>query len=332
MLDRVTPIPAVQRKESKPESKKQPQNEGMRRNSDWHQDMFSMARNGQGGAPAQMKEEEPAQKKEEETAQKKGAENAALQMKEEEPAAQKKEEEPAAQKKEEEPAAQKKEEEPAQKKEEEPAQKKEEEPAAQKKEEEPAQKKEEEPAAQKKEEEPAQKKEEEPAAQKKEEEPAQKKEEEPAAQKKEEEPAQKKEEEPAAQKKEEEPAQQKEAGAVQTTSGKGRRTQMPGHVQRKMEQGLGADFGSTRIHADSEKASRMGAQAYTQGEDIYFAKDKYDPESKQGQELLGHELQHVVQQRDGRVKANHQEKGIGVNNERSLEGEADAKGKQVAEK
>ena len=92
-----------------------------------------------------------------------------------------------------------------------------------------------------------------------------------------------------------------------------------------MEQGLGADFSNTRIHTDSEKASRLGAQAYTQGEDVHFAKGKYDPNSKQGQELIGHELQHVVQQREGRVKPNQDENGTPVNNDRGLEHEADSK-------
>jgi len=52
--------------------------------------------------------------------------------------------------------------------------------------------------------------------------------------------------------------------------------------------------------------SSLGAQAYTQGTDIHFAPGQYQPSSQGGQELLGHELAHVVQQADGRVKATTQ--------------------------
>ncbi|MFK7922128.1 MAG: DUF4157 domain-containing protein, partial [Bacteroidia bacterium] len=40
----------------------------------------------------------------------------------------------------------------------------------------------------------------------------------------------------------------------------------------------------------------MGAQAFTHGRDVFFAKGKYQPDSGQGQKLLAHELTHVVQQ------------------------------------
>ena len=213
----------------------------------------------------------------------------------------------------------------------------EEEKAAQMKaeEEKAAQMKEEEETAQmKEEEETAQMKEEEETAQMKEEEEetAQMKEEEDAVQmQEEEEAAQMQEEEEAAQMKEEEEAAQMKEGASGKNVSAGRQTKMPGHVQQKMETGLGADFGGVRIHQDSDKASRLGALAYTQGEDVYFAPGQYKPESQKGQELIGHELQHVVQQREGRVKANEQRKGQGVNTENSLEREADIKGKAAAE-
>ena len=45
----------------------------------------------------------------------------------------------------------------------------------------------------------------------------------------------------------------------------------------------------------------IGAQAYTTGSDIHFAPGQYDPHSPAGQEVLGHELWHVVQQKEGRV-------------------------------
>jgi hypothetical protein len=53
------------------------------------------------------------------------------------------------------------------------------------------------------------------------------------------------------------------------------------------------------IHADSEADSlnkQVGARAFTTGSDIFFRQGEYNPASSNGQELLAHELTHVVQQ------------------------------------
>lgn len=100
-------------------------------------------------------------------------------------------------------------------------------------------------------------------------------------------------------------------------------TGMPEKVQAKMEKSFGADFSDVKIHADSSKASDIGAQAFAQGNNIHMAPGKYSPNSQSGQELLGHELTHVVQQREGRVQATTQAKGIPVNDDAGLEKEAD---------
>ncbi len=70
----------------------------------------------------------------------------------------------------------------------------------------------------------------------------------------------------------------------------------------------------------------MGALAYTQGNNVHFAPGQYNPSSQKGQELLGHELTHVVQQREGRVQPTKQGKGMSVNDSPVLEKEA-AEGK-----
>jgi hypothetical protein len=80
---------------------------------------------------------------------------------------------------------------------------------------------------------------------------------------------------------------------------------------------------SVNVHKDSSKANEMGAKAYAQGTDIHFAPGQFKPESREGQELIGHELGHVVQQKEGRVKPNFQAKGMPVNNDENLEKEAD---------
>jgi hypothetical protein len=55
-----------------------------------------------------------------------------------------------------------------------------------------------------------------------------------------------------------------------------------------------------RVHTDDRAnalADSVSARAFTTGSDVYFAKDQYKPGSSDGQELIAHELTHVVQQR-----------------------------------
>jgi len=62
---------------------------------------------------------------------------------------------------------------------------------------------------------------------------------------------------------------------------------------------LGHDFSGVRVHTspEADRLSRqLGAVAFTTGRDIFFREGAYAPHSASGQELLGHELAHVVQQ------------------------------------
>lgn len=104
---------------------------------------------------------------------------------------------------------------------------------------------------------------------------------------------------------------------------------MPAAVQAKMERSFGADFSAVRIH-EGPQAQAAGAHAYAQGTDIHFAPGRYDPHSERGQELLGHELAHVVQQSRGRVHATVQAKGLPINDDAGLEREADEQGARAA--
>jgi hypothetical protein len=114
---------------------------------------------------------------------------------------------------------------------------------------------------------------------------------------------------------------------TQPASGGGQ--SMPAAVQAKMDEAFGADFSAVRVH-QGPQATAMGALAYTQGADIHFAPGQYDPGSQRGQELLGHELAHVVQQSQGRVSATTQAKGVGINEDAGLEREADVMGARAA--
>lgn len=103
---------------------------------------------------------------------------------------------------------------------------------------------------------------------------------------------------------------------------------LPQPVQQKMESVFGADFSDVRIHVGPHAAS-IGALAFTRGSDIYFAPGLYNPSTPRGQQLLGHELTHVLQQRAGRVR-NPFGSGTAVVQDQAMEAEADRMGQRAA--
>jgi hypothetical protein len=80
-------------------------------------------------------------------------------------------------------------------------------------------------------------------------------------------------------------------------------------------------FSSVRVHVGPQ-ASSIGALAFAQGTDLYFAPGHYNPGTPQGRGLIGHELTHVVQQRAGRVRS-PVGSGLAVVQDPSLEAEAE---------
>src|SRR4051812_28192736 len=103
---------------------------------------------------------------------------------------------------------------------------------------------------------------------------------------------------------------------------------LPDPVRGKMERSFGADFSGVSVHQDG-RAEAMGAHAYAQGEHLHFAPGRYEPASHSGQSLIGHELAHVVQQREGRASV-PQGKGAAVVADPGLEAEADHQGELAA--
>jgi hypothetical protein len=76
-------------------------------------------------------------------------------------------------------------------------------------------------------------------------------------------------------------------------------------IQAKMGESMGADFSGVRVHTGSESHAlneQLNAKAFTTGSDIFFRDGAYSPQSSGGQELLAHELTHVVQQSTGAVR------------------------------
>lgn len=80
---------------------------------------------------------------------------------------------------------------------------------------------------------------------------------------------------------------------------KGSGSPLPGEVKSQMESGFGTDFSNVRVHTGSDAvqmSNKIGAQAFTHGNDIYFNEGKFNPASQSGQHLIAHELTHTVQQ------------------------------------
>ena len=103
---------------------------------------------------------------------------------------------------------------------------------------------------------------------------------------------------------------------------------MPSTIQARMESVFGTSFADVRIHEGPE-ASSIGALAFTQGSSIFFAPGQYNPNTSQGQRLLGQQLAHVVQQRSGRVR-NPFGSGTAVVQDPLLKAEAEMMGSRAA--
>jgi Domain of unknown function (DUF4157)/Bacterial toxin 44 len=98
-----------------------------------------------------------------------------------------------------------------------------------------------------------------------------------------------------------------------------------------MEARFGHDFSRVRVHTDAAadaSAGRLGASAWTLGDELVFARDRYRPDTPSGRRLLAHELAHVVQGRGapgGQQPAPAPEAGVEV-------GSADAPAEREAER
>lgn len=73
---------------------------------------------------------------------------------------------------------------------------------------------------------------------------------------------------------------------------------LPEDVRIQMEHGMNSDFNDVKIHNGSEAtvmSSKVNADAFTFGNDVYFNEGQYQPNTTEGQHLIAHELAHVVQ-------------------------------------
>ncbi|MCE3602229.1 DUF4157 domain-containing protein [Massilia sp. P8910] len=97
---------------------------------------------------------------------------------------------------------------------------------------------------------------------------------------------------------------------------------LPAQLQSGIEHLSGQPMDDVRVHYNSNRPAQLHALAYAQGSDIHLAT---------GQERhLPHEAWHVVQQKQGRVRPSFQLMGASVNDDLSLEREADVMGAMAA--
>jgi Domain of unknown function (DUF4157) len=80
----------------------------------------------------------------------------------------------------------------------------------------------------------------------------------------------------------------------------GRGQPLPSTVRSALEQSFRAPLSSVRVHTDSAAVRgtrEQRAEAMTLGEEIHFAKGRYQPYDSGGRRLLAHEIAHVLQHR-----------------------------------
>lgn len=112
-------------------------------------------------------------------------------------------------------------------------------------------------------------------------------------------------------------------GNVQKEAARKRnQTGIPDALKSSMELFSGFSLDDVRVHYSSDKPERLQALAYTQGNQIYLGTGH--------ENSLPHELGHVIQQKQGRVRVTPNPAGLPVNLERELEEEADWIGSMAA--
>ena len=74
---------------------------------------------------------------------------------------------------------------------------------------------------------------------------------------------------------------------------------LPRQLRREMEPRFQADFSNVRVHsgdAAARASRRLNAAAFTSGRDVFFGRDRFQPDAPAGRELIAHELTHTIQQ------------------------------------
>jgi hypothetical protein len=102
--------------------------------------------------------------------------------------------------------------------------------------------------------------------------------------------------------------------AAAPTGSTGGGAPLPHATRLMMESRFGADLSHVRVHTGSEPAQvnrMLDAEAFTHQNHIYMGAGQYNPHSHAGQQLLAHELTHVVQQ-TGTVQRKSNKQSIAI--------------------
>ncbi|MBD1859846.1 MULTISPECIES: DUF4157 domain-containing protein [Leptolyngbya] len=144
-----------------------------------------------------------------------------------------------------------------------------------------------------------------------------------------------------------EPQEASQALVSAIDSARGSGQSLDAGLQRSMGQAMGADFSRVKIHTDA-RADQMNrsiqAKAFTTGQDVFFRQGMYEPGTRSGQELIAHELTHVVQQNASSIHRSVIQRKVGfefetswrvrdiseVNNEEGLEQHQEEKDAWIA--
>ncbi|MFV0402292.1 MAG: DUF4157 domain-containing protein [Oscillospiraceae bacterium] len=118
----------------------------------------------------------------------------------------------------------------------------------------------------------------------------------------------------------------RQGGTLSDWIGGKKSLELPGGVRGKMEGAFGADLGGLKLF-ESPEVGKRGFNALSQGNQIGFDRGAFSPSTRQGQELLGHELSHVVSQAKGQAP---RAAGRAAVQEPSFEARADAEGTRAA--
>ena len=104
---------------------------------------------------------------------------------------------------------------------------------------------------------------------------------------------------------------------TKTNSTAGNPTGIPMSLKNRFEAVGGLSFDDVRVHYNSKEPAKLGALAYTRGNQVYIGR---------GQEKhLEHELVHVIQQKRGLVKPDTHINGLPVNTDQILEQQAESR-------
>ena len=106
-------------------------------------------------------------------------------------------------------------------------------------------------------------------------------------------------------------------------AGHGTELNMPEELKARMENHFGMSLSGIKLR-ESSQVRDMGTTAVARGDTVSFAPGVYNPGTRIGREIIGHEIAHVVQQASGKAEANLP--GVAISLDQGLEHAADHEG------